>query len=116
LVGGKTHADTIYTGPNQIKREEKEMKKQSTMKCPNCFRVLRTSSPDSIPLLPWPIRSLSVKLVNQISGVFKVFRRFPAGAYVVITGPLDEIMQLPIAPPRVEYVVDFPFLCFLDYH
>jgi hypothetical protein len=34
------------------------------MKRPNCFRVLRTSAPDSITLLPWPIRTLSVKIVN----------------------------------------------------
>jgi len=57
-----------------------------------------------------------MKLVNQIPDVFTVFRRLPAGAYVVVNGLLDEIMQLSIAPPRVEYAVDFPFLCFLDYH
>jgi hypothetical protein len=49
-------------------------------------------------------------------GVFKVFRRLAAGAYVVVTGPLDEVMQLAIVPPGVEYAVDFPFLCVLDYH
>jgi hypothetical protein len=33
-----------------------------------------------------------VKLVNSISGVVKVFRWLPAGVYVVVTGPFDEIM------------------------
>jgi hypothetical protein len=45
-------ANTIILGRNPIKREQKEMKKQSTMKCPNCFCVLRTSARDSILLLP----------------------------------------------------------------
>jgi hypothetical protein len=45
-----------------------------------------------------------------------VFRRLPPGADVVVTGPLDEVMQLPIALPGVEYAVDFLFLPFLDYH
>jgi hypothetical protein len=57
-----------------------------------------------------------VELVKLISGVFKAFRQRPAGVYVVVTGPLDELMQLPIAPPGVEYAVDFPFHGFLDYH
>jgi hypothetical protein len=71
--------------------------------------------PNSIPLLRWQIQTLSVKLIKQISGVLKVFRRLPAGAYVVVTGRLDEIMHLPIAPPRVKYAVAFPFLCFHEY-
>jgi len=32
-------------GRNPNKREENEMKKYGTMKCPNCFRVLHTSTP-----------------------------------------------------------------------
>ena len=32
-------------GQNPINREDKEIKKQSTMKRPNCFHVLRTSTP-----------------------------------------------------------------------
>jgi len=48
-------------------------------------------------------------------GVFKVSHWLPAGEYVVVTGPLDEIMQLLILPPRVEYAVDYPFLRFVDY-
>jgi hypothetical protein len=64
LVGGKTGADAIIPGRNTIKREEKEMKEQSTMKRPNCFRVLRISAPNSTPLLQWLIRTLSEKLVK----------------------------------------------------
>ena len=57
-----------------------------------------------------------MQLANQISGVSELFCWLPAGAYVVVTSPLDEIMQVPIVPPRVEYAVDFLFLCCLDYH
>jgi hypothetical protein len=85
------------------------------MKRPNCFHVLHTSMPNSILPLLWPIKTFSVKLGNPRLGVFKVFCWLPTGGYVVITGPLDEIMQLPITLPRVEYDVDFPFLCFFDY-
>jgi hypothetical protein len=55
-----------------------------------------------IPLIPWRIWTLSVKLVNQISGIFKMFHLLQSGVYVVVTGPLDEIMELPITPPRVK--------------
>jgi hypothetical protein len=103
--------------PGQDPIKEKRMKKQEYNRNVQTASVSSVPpSPDSIPLLRWPIRTLSVKLVNQISGIFQVLRRFPARSYVVVTGPLDEIMQLPIEPPRVEYAVDFPFLCFLDYH
>jgi len=100
-----------------MRREgNEETKYNETSKLLLCPLYLRTSAPDSIPLLPWPVQMLLVRIVNQISGIFQVFRRLPAGAYVVVTGLLDEIMQLPIAPPGVEYAVDFPFLCFLDNH
>jgi len=85
------------------------------MKHPNCFCVLRTSTLKLYISNWWPIRTNLVKLVTQISGVFKMLRWFPATVYVVVTGTLDEIMQLAIARPRVEYVVDFPFLCFHNY-
>jgi hypothetical protein len=106
----KTRAKVIVPGRNPIKREEMQIKQQRSMKGPNCVRVLCTSVPDSIPLIQQLIQTLWVKVVNQVSGVLQVFRRLPTGAYVVVTGPLDEILQLPIAKPGVEYVVDIPFL------
>jgi hypothetical protein len=116
LVCGKPHADAIFAGPKSHQRDGNKMKKQSVMNDPNCIHVLRSSSPDSLPLLQWPIRTVSVKLINPITGVFKVFSWLPAGPHEVETGPVDEIMQQPTAPPRVEYVVDYTFLCFLGYH
>lgn len=102
--------DPIHSEENRMKKEEHQWN-------------IQTASVSSIPpplhpihVLPWPIRMHSVKLVNQISGIYLVLRWFLAHAYVVVTSPLDEVTQLPIVPSRVEYVVDFSFLFFLDYH
>jgi hypothetical protein len=114
--GVKSHADAIYTGQKFNQKGKEGDENQSTMKRPNCLRVLFPCASGSISLFPWPIRTLSVKLVTQISGVFPVFRQLPAGAYVVVPARWDKIMQHPIAPPSVEYVVDVPFLCFCGYH
>jgi len=80
----------VIPGRNPIKWEEKEMMKQRTMKGSNCFRVLRTSAPDSIHLLPWPIGTPSVKPIKHISGGFTVFRRLSAVTCVVETSPLSQ--------------------------
>jgi hypothetical protein len=59
---------------------------------------------------------LSVKLVDQLLGIFEVFCRFPTRAYVTVSGPLDEVMELPISPFGAENSIDFPFfICrFID--
>jgi hypothetical protein len=44
----------------------------------------------------------------------KVFRLFTAGVYMVVNGKMDEEMQITIASPVVEYLVDVPFMDFID--
>jgi hypothetical protein len=57
---------------------------------------------------------LSVKLINQFLRIPEILRRFPASPYVTVTRPLDETMELPVAPLRVDDPVDFPFVRFVD--
>jgi hypothetical protein len=52
---------------------------------------------------------LSVKLIDQLLGIFEVLCWFPTRAYVAVFGPLDEVMELPISPFGVENAIDFPF-------
>jgi len=72
--------------------------------------------PKSVPPLLWPTRMLSMKLNHLISGILKMLHWFPASAYLVVTGWLNEIMELQIALPRVKYAFDFPFHWFLNKH
>jgi hypothetical protein len=60
----------------------------------------------------WLPPVLSMKLVDQLRGMFKVVRRFLTCVYVVVSGPLDEVVELPITQFGVENAVDFP--CFLS--
>jgi len=53
---------------------------------------------------------LPVKLINQFLRIPGILRSFPASPYVTVTRPLYEIMELPVAPLRVEAPVDFPFV------
>jgi len=57
---------------------------------------------------------LSVKLINQFLRIPEILRRFPASPYVTVTRPLYKIMELPVAPLRVEDPVDFPFVRVID--
>jgi hypothetical protein len=59
-----------------------------------------------------------MKLVDQLLGMFEVVRRFPACAYVAVSGPLDAVVELPITLFGVENAVDFPFFLsrFIDNH
>ena len=57
---------------------------------------------------------LSVKLINQFLRIPEILRRLPASPYVTVTRPLYEIMELPVAPLRVEDPVDFPFVRVVD--
>jgi hypothetical protein len=52
---------------------------------------------------------LSMTLVDHLLGMFEVVRRFPTCAYVAVSGPLDEVVQLPITQFAVENAVDFSF-------
>jgi len=101
LVGTKTHADAIYTRPksNQKRREGNDEQPEWYVHSASVYSV--ASPPIWITLLPWQIRNVLRKIINQVLGMFKVFCRFPAHAYVVVTGPLNHILQIPIAPPRV---------------
>ena len=58
---------------------------------------------------------LSVKLINQFLRIPEILRRFPASPYVTVTHPLYEIMELPVAPLRVEDPVNFPFVRVVDH-
>jgi hypothetical protein len=58
---------------------------------------------------------LSVTLSNQFLRIPEILRRFPASPYVTVTRPVYEIMELPVAPLRVEDPVDFPFVRVIDY-
>jgi len=58
---------------------------------------------------------LSVKLINQFQRIPKILRRFPASPYITVTCPLYEIIELPVAPLRVEDPVDVPFVRVIDY-
>jgi hypothetical protein len=58
---------------------------------------------------------LSVKLIHQFLRIPEILGRFPASPYVTVTRPLYEIMELPVAPLRVEDPVDFPFVRVIDY-
>jgi len=116
LVAGETNIDVIYTGP-KLNRNSSEGNENKVLQNVQTLSVSFAPAPsNSLTLLLWLIRMLLVKLVNQLVGVFKVISQFSVLVYVVVTGPLDEIMQLPIALHRVEYAVNIPFLCFLDYH
>jgi hypothetical protein len=57
---------------------------------------------------------LSVKLVDQFLRIPEILCRFPASPYVTVTGPLYEIMELPVASLRVEDPVNFPFVRVVD--
>jgi len=57
---------------------------------------------------------LLVKLINQFLRIPEILRRFPASPYVTVTRPSYEIMELPVAPLRVEDPVDFPFVRVVD--
>jgi hypothetical protein len=57
---------------------------------------------------------LSVKLINQFLRIPESLRRFPASPYVTVSRPLYEIMELPVAPRRVDDVVDFPSVRVVD--
>ena len=59
---------------------------------------------------------LSVKLINQFLRIPEILRRFPASPYVTVTRPLYEIMELPVAPLRVEDPVNFPLVRVVDKH
>jgi len=58
---------------------------------------------------------LSVKLINQFLRIPEILRRFPASPYITVTRPLYEIMELPVAPLRVDNPVDFAFVKVIDY-
>ena len=57
---------------------------------------------------------LSVKLNHQFLRILENLRMLPASRYVTITRPLYEMMELPVAPLRVEDPVDFPFVRVVD--
>ena len=58
---------------------------------------------------------LLVKLINQFLRIPDILHRFPASSCVTVTRPLYEIMEIPVAPQRVEDPVDFPFVTVIDY-
>jgi len=103
----------------KVQTEEREVKRMNKLKHKWNIQTASMSSlpqlPNSEPLLPWPIGTLSVKLVNQIPGDLQMLCWFPAHPYLVVTGPLDDIVQLLIGLCRVEYAVNFTFLYFLHY-
>jgi hypothetical protein len=116
VVGKNPCRRDVYRG--KIHSNEKRRKRRHTVQC-----IIQTASVSSvhpplntIPLHVWPIQMCSVKDVDHFAVDFMVFRCLPAGGYVVVTGPLDEKTQVPIATPRVKHAVDFPFLSFLDNH
>jgi len=45
LVGGKSHANPMYSGLKSNWKGREENEETSTMKRPNCFHDLRTSTP-----------------------------------------------------------------------
>ena len=55
-------------------------------------------------------QSILAVLRQSVPGHFQAGEPVPARVDQVLNGPLDEIMQLPIASPAVEYEVDFLFL------
>jgi hypothetical protein len=57
---------------------------------------------------------LSVKLIHQFLRIPEILRRLPASSYETVTRQLYEIMELPVAPLRVEDPVDFPFVRVID--
>jgi hypothetical protein len=57
---------------------------------------------------------LSVKLIKQFLRIPESLRRFPASLYLTVTRPFYEIMELPVAPLRVEDPVDFQFVRVVD--
>jgi len=59
---------------------------------------------------------LSVKLVDKFLRIPDILRRFPASPYVTVTGPLYDIMELPVASLRVEDPVNFPIIRVVDDH
>jgi len=50
-----------------------------------------------------------MKLVDQLLGMIQVVCPFPTGAYVAVSGPLEQVVELPLTPFGVETAVDFPF-------
>jgi len=64
VVGGKTRADTIYTGLRSMRK----VKPHSTRPIP----LFQVQSSSRFPLM------LSVKLINQLLRIPEILRRFPA--------------------------------------
>jgi hypothetical protein len=60
------------------------------------------------------VRMLSMKLINQLLGIFEVLCRLPTGSHVTITSPLHEAVNLPIAPFGVDNRIDFPLFRMID--
>ena len=52
-------------------------------------------------LPPWLVRMISVTVVDQLLGILEVIERFPTRTYIIVAGPLNEVMSLPVAPLRV---------------
>jgi hypothetical protein len=57
---------------------------------------------------------LSVVLINQSLRIPEILCRFPASPYVTVTRPMYMIMELAVASPRGEDLVDFPFVRVVD--
>jgi len=105
----------FISGTNLIRRV---MNKETCVhwNCPNCFLISTFPAMSVIRLLLRAIMMLLVKLVSQMSTAIKLLHLFLAHGYVTVPGPLDDVMQLPIAPCSVENGVKFQRFCCVDSH
>jgi len=50
-----------------------------------------------------------MEFVHQLLSIPEVFRWLPTRTDISVSGPLNEIMKLPITPFGVEDAINFPF-------
>lgn len=92
----------LVPGSHPVRRETKQRIKHLTDPFPPIW------SPNC-SLSTWLPRVLCVKLTDQLLAFFEDFHWFPSRAYVAVSGPLDEVMELPMTLYRVDNAIDFPF-------
>jgi len=56
----------------------------------------------------------SVKLIKQFLRISENLHRFPTCWYITVTGPLYEMLHLPVVKLKVEHPVDVPSARVLD--
>jgi len=55
-----------------------------------------------------------MEFVQQLLLIPKVFRRLPARTHISVTGPLNELIKLPISPFGDKYMINLPLFRVVD--